>query len=239
MSSDAVENIFVVHNPPTSIVDAVEFSGVVYVATRKSSWVDWDPVEIVVWVDVLGIARRDPVCGAELVVASKKKILPVLIPGIPMLPVAPVGPVFCSSVVISVRIGPSTIPPGPICWYWIGPVPPVNVNFTPPSTIPVAPGIDAPNAIVGAANPNCEYIIPLSSFPSVPVGPINTVPGPIWTERTRLSTLPTENVFVIDGMRSPLKIIAVPVDDSFASPIWIDPVATYKSFHLVPVEPRL
>jgi len=36
---------------------------------------------------------------------------------------------------------------------------------------------------------------------------------------TRLFGLPTENVFVIDGIRSPLKMMVVPVEERVALPM--------------------
>jgi hypothetical protein len=42
----------------------------------------------------------------------------------------------------------------------------------------------------------------------------------------RLSAFPTENVFVVAGMRSPLKMMAVPVAERVALPICIEPVET-------------
>jgi len=46
-----------------------------------------------------------------------------------------------------------------------------------------------------------------------------------------------ENVLVATGIRSPLKTSAVPVEERDAPPIWTEPVPTYRSFHIVSVEP--
>jgi hypothetical protein len=55
---------------------------------------------------------------------------------------------------------------------------------------------------------------------------MKTVPGPMCMDFRRLSAFPTENVFVVDGIRSPLKMMDVPVAERVAFPIWMEPVET-------------
>jgi len=71
---------------------------------------------------------------------------------------------------------------------------PDNPNWTPPATGPDPPGMDAPNTRVGVANPCDVYTIPFTSFPNEPVGPINTVPAPIYISFIRDPSVPIEKV---------------------------------------------